>query len=148
MRTIVKPQDRKLRSLSSFGADSLIIFHARGGRRVLLEEKRAPMPEHEFEQDELVITEEETRLKEPSLFNVLIHNDNFTTMEFVVYVLHNIFQQSETNAIHIMLQVHLQGVGVAGIYPFEIAEMKVAKVTSLAQANEFPLLCTIEQASE
>ena len=106
------------------------------------------MPEHEFEQDELVITEEETRLKEPSLFNVLIHNDNFTTMEFVVYVLHNIFQQSETNAIHIMLQVHLQGVGVAGIYPFEIAEMKVAKVTSLAQANEFPLLCTIEQASE
>jgi ATP-dependent Clp protease adaptor protein ClpS len=106
------------------------------------------MPEHEFEQDELVITEEETRLKEPSLFNVLLHNDNFTTMEFVVYVLHNIFQQSESDAVHIMLQVHLQGVGVAGIYPYEIAEMKMAKVTSLAQANEFPLLCTIEQVSE
>lgn len=106
------------------------------------------MAEHEFEQDELVITEDETRLKEPSLFNVLIHNDNFTTMEFVVYVLHSIFQQSESNAVHIMLQVHLEGVGVAGVYPYEIAEMKVAKVTSLAQANEFPLLCTIEQVSE
>jgi ATP-dependent Clp protease adaptor protein ClpS len=106
------------------------------------------MSEQEFDQDELVITEEDTRLKEPPLFNVLIHNDNFTTMEFVVYVLHNIFQREETEAIHIMLQVHLQGVGVAGIYPYEIAEMKVQKVTSLAQANEFPLLCTIEQVSE
>lgn len=106
------------------------------------------MSEHDFDQEELVVTKEETRLKEPSLFNVLIHNDNFTTMEFVVYVLHDIFQRAETEAIQIMLQVHLQGVGVAGVYPFEIAEMKVAKVTSLAQANEFPLLCTIEQVAE
>jgi ATP-dependent Clp protease adaptor protein ClpS len=106
------------------------------------------MSEHELEQDELILTEEETRLKEPPLFNVLIHNDNFTTMEFVVYVLQNVFQRSESEAVHIMLQVHIQGIGVAGIYSSEIAEMKVAKVTSLAQANEFPLLCTIEQASD
>lgn len=106
------------------------------------------MSDYEFEQDELAVAEEKTRLKEPPLYNVLIHNDNFTTMEFVVYVLHNIFQREEIEAIQIMLQVHLQGVGVAGIYPHEIAEMKVTKVTSLAQANEFPLLCTIEQVSE
>ncbi len=104
------------------------------------------MSEHGFDQDELAVSEEETRLKEPQLYNVLIHNDHFTTMEFVVYVLHSIFLQSESAAVHIMLKVHLQGVGVAGTYPFEIAEMKVAKVTSLAQANDFPLLCTLEEA--
>lgn len=103
------------------------------------------MSEHDFAQDELVLTEDETKLEKPSLYRVLIHNDNFTTMEFVVYVLNTIFQHTETEAITIMLNVHIQGVGVAGIYPFEIAEMKVAKVTSLAQANEFPLLCTLEE---
>jgi ATP-dependent Clp protease adaptor protein ClpS len=103
------------------------------------------MPETDFEQDELVLAEDETKLEKPSLYKVLIHNDNFTTMEFVVYVLHTIFQHTESEAVLIMLQVHMQGVGVAGIYPYEIAEMKVAKVTSLAQANEFPLLCTLEE---
>ncbi len=134
--------------MSSFDSDSLIIFDVGGSPIGLVRMSGPPMSEHDFDQEELVITEEETELKEPPLFNVLIHNDNFTTMEFVVYVLHNIFQREETEAIQIMLQVHLQGVGVAGIYPFEIAEMKVSKVTSLAQANEFPLLCTIEQVSE
>ncbi|MBC7911189.1 MAG: ATP-dependent Clp protease adaptor ClpS [Pyrinomonadaceae bacterium] len=103
------------------------------------------MPEHDFEQDGLVLTEDETRLEKPPLYKVLIHNDNFTTMEFVIYVLHNIFQHTESEAVLIMWNVHIQGVGVAGIYPYEIAEMKVAKVTSLAEANEFPLLCTIEE---
>jgi ATP-dependent Clp protease adaptor protein ClpS len=104
-----------------------------------------PMSEHDYAQDELVLAEDETKLEKPSLYKVLIHNDNFTTMDFVVYVLNTIFQHTETEAITIMLNVHIQGVGVAGIYPFEIAEMKVAKVTSLAQANEFPLLCTLEE---
>lgn len=103
------------------------------------------MPEHDFAQDEQVLTEDETKLEKPSLYKVLIHNDNFTTMEFVVYVLHSIFQMTESEAVRVMLNVHIQGVGVAGIYPFEIAEMKVAKVTNLAQANEFPLLCTLEE---
>ena len=99
----------------------------------------------DFEQDELVLTESETRLEKPRLYKVLIHNDNFTTMEFVVYVLQNVFQRSETDAVRIMLQVHLEGIGVAGVYTYEIAEMKVAKVMELAQANEYPLLCTIEE---
>ncbi len=103
------------------------------------------MPENDYAQEESVLTEDETRLEKPPLYKVLIHNDNFTTMEFVIYVLHNIFQLSESESVRIMLNVHVRGVGVAGIYPFEIAEMKVAKVTSLAQANEFPLLCTIEK---
>jgi ATP-dependent Clp protease adaptor protein ClpS len=104
------------------------------------------MPEHDYELDELVLTEDETKLEKPKLYNVLLHNDHFTTMEFVVYVLSEIFQRTESDAVRIMLQVHVQGVGVAGIYTYEVAEMKVAKVTSLARANEFPLLCTMEEA--
>jgi len=103
------------------------------------------MPKPDFEQDELVVTESETTLKKPPLYKVLLHNDNFTTMDFVVYILETVFQRPESEAFQIMLKVHTEGVGVAGIYTYEIAEMKAAKVTSLAQANEFPLLCTIEE---
>jgi ATP-dependent Clp protease adaptor protein ClpS len=103
----------------------------------------------DFERDGLAIAEAEsdTELRRPSLYSVLIHNDDFTTMEFVVFVLQTIFGRSETDALHIMLKVHNEGVGVAGVFTYEIAEMKVAKVMALAQANEFPLLCTIEEAT-
>ncbi len=103
------------------------------------------MPTYEPEHEEAVVAESRHKLKRPPLYKVLIHNDNFTTMEFVVFVLQEVFQHSETVATIIMLQVHTQGVGVAGVYPFEIAEMKVSKVTNLAQAHEFPLLCTMEE---
>ncbi|HYP01765.1 MAG TPA: ATP-dependent Clp protease adapter ClpS [Pyrinomonadaceae bacterium] len=105
------------------------------------------MSRYDSDTDEAVVTESETRLKRPPLYQVLLHNDDFTTMEFVVYVLQNIFQRSETDAIRIMLQVHLEGSGVAGVYTYEVAEMKVAKVAELAEANEFPLLCTIEESA-
>ncbi|MEJ7617534.1 MAG: ATP-dependent Clp protease adaptor ClpS [Pyrinomonadaceae bacterium] len=75
---------------------------------------------------------------------MLLHNDDFTTMEFVVYVLQQIFQRSDTEALQIMLQVHLTGIGVAGIYPYEIAETKAEKVSDFAKDHEYPLLCTIE----
>lgn len=103
----------------------------------------------EFEQEGLVIAEaeDETELRKPPLYRVLLHNDNFTSMEFVVFILQTIFGRSESDAVQIMLKVHNEGVGVAGLYTYEIAEMKVEKVTSLAQANEFPLLCTIEEVS-
>lgn len=104
------------------------------------------MSRYDSDTDEAVVTESEIRLKKPPLYHVLLHNDDFTTMKFVVYVLQNVFQRSETEAVRVMLQVHLEGVGVAGMYTYEIAEMKVAKVTELARANEFPLLCTIEEA--
>jgi ATP-dependent Clp protease adaptor protein ClpS len=103
------------------------------------------MPRQDFEQDEAVVTESETRLKKPPLYKVLIHNDDYTTMEFVVFVLQKVFQHTETDAARIKLQVHIQGVGVAGVYTYEIAETKVAQVEALARAREFPLLCTVEE---
>jgi ATP-dependent Clp protease adaptor protein ClpS len=107
------------------------------------------MPRDDFEEDGLATAEaeSETQLRRPPLYKVLLHNDDFTSMEFVVFILQSVFGRSEGDAVHIMLSVHNEGLGVAGIYPYEIAEMKVAKVTSAAQANEFPLLCTIEEVA-
>jgi ATP-dependent Clp protease adaptor protein ClpS len=99
----------------------------------------------QYDQDEAVLTENETRVRKPPLYKVLLHNDDFTTMEFVVYVLETVFGQPEEKAIEIMLHVHQRGIGIAGVYPYEVAEMKVAKTTSLARASEYPLLCTIEE---
>ena len=106
------------------------------------------MPERDYELDEQVVTESRTRLKKPPLYKVLLHNDDFTTMEFVVYVLQSVFAQPEEAAFHIMLKVHVEGVGIAGIYTYEVAETKAAKVAELARAHEYPLLCTVEEAEE
>ena len=108
------------------------------------------MPKEELEHSGVVLeeTESRARLERPNLYKVLLHNDNFTSMEFVIFVLQSIFGKSEGEAVQIMLNVHTQGIGIAGLYTFEIAETKVAKVTSAAQASEFPLLCTMEEASE
>lgn len=103
------------------------------------------MAKEDLETGELTVAKERTRLKKPPLYKVLLHNDDFTTMEFVVYVLQNIFQRTEGDAFRIMLQVHTQGTGVAGVYTYEVAETKAAQVSSLAQASEFPLLCTVEE---
>ena len=103
------------------------------------------MPIHDHEHDEAVLTESKSKLKKPPLYKVLLHNDDFTSMEFVVFILQTVFQRTESDAVRIMLQVHTKGVGVAGVYTHEIAEMKVAKVMTLAQAHEFPLLCTVEE---
>lgn len=91
-------------------------------------------------------TEQETRVKtqRPKLFKVLLHNDNFTTMEFVVQILMEIFNHGENDAVAIMLAVHKNGVGIAGMYTYEIAETKSAKVLRMAQEEGFPLLCTME----
>lgn len=92
-----------------------------------------------------VLPESKTKLEKPKLFKVLLHNDDFTTMEFVVFVLEYVFQREEAEAISIMLKVHNEGVGVAGIYPYDIAYMKSNKTMNLAKAREYPLLCTIEE---
>jgi ATP-dependent Clp protease adaptor protein ClpS len=104
------------------------------------------MPERDYELDESVVAEEKTTLKKPPLYKVLLHNDDFTTMEFVIYVLQTVFQHNESDAVHIMLSVHHAGIGVAGVYTYEVAEMKAEKVKMLAEANEYPLLCTVEEA--
>ena len=102
---------------------------------------------NEIEHGNVVIeeTESKTRLERPPLYKVLLHNDDFTPMEFVVFILQTIFNHGENDAIRLMLDVHRKGIGLAGVFTYEVAEMKVDKVTSLAQANEFPLLCTMEE---
>jgi ATP-dependent Clp protease adaptor protein ClpS len=99
----------------------------------------------DYQNEEAVLGETREKLEKPPLYKVLIHNDDFTTMEFVVVVLRDIFNRPEGEAFRIMLQVHMEGVGVAGVYTYEIAQMKAEKATSLARENEFPLLFTIEE---
>ncbi|MFN0110883.1 MAG: ATP-dependent Clp protease adaptor ClpS [Blastocatellia bacterium] len=103
------------------------------------------MPNYDPQLGGDVLTEQKQKLQKPPLYKVILHNDNYTTMEFVVFVLMDVFLHSENEAIRIMLQVHNQGVGVAGVFTFEIAETKVAKVAVLAEESEYPLLCTLEE---
>ena len=92
-----------------------------------------------------VATETKRKVEKPPLYKVLLHNDDYTSMDFVVFILMSIFHKDESNARRIMLEVHNRGVGVAGVFTFEIAESKINKVTAMARAQEFPLLCTMEQ---
>jgi ATP-dependent Clp protease adaptor protein ClpS len=87
-------------------------------------------------------TEETTQ--RPRMYKVLFHNDDYTTMEFVVSVLMTVFHHSEAESFRIMMHVHTNGLGVAGVFTREIAETKTAQTTALARKNEFPLEVTIE----
>jgi ATP-dependent Clp protease adaptor protein ClpS len=89
-------------------------------------------------------TRTEKKLARPRLYKVLLHNDDYTTMEFVVALLEHVFHHSEATATAIMLHIHQHGIGVAGVFTHEIAETKVAQVMELAQRAEFPLQCTLE----
>jgi ATP-dependent Clp protease adaptor protein ClpS len=84
-------------------------------------------------------------LEEPKMFKVLLHNDNYTSMEFVVEVLMGIFRKTQLQAEQLMLQIHEKDKAVCGIYTFEIAQTKAQQVKQLAKQNEFPLLATIEE---
>ena len=92
-----------------------------------------------------VLEETETKLKKPKLYKVILHNDDFTTMEFVVFVLKYVFNRDDAEAFTIMLKVHNEGLGIAGVYPYEIANMKSNKAINLAKTREYPLLCTVEE---
>jgi ATP-dependent Clp protease adaptor protein ClpS len=96
--------------------------------------------------EDSAVAESREKVEEPPLFKVLLHNDDYTTMEFVVWVLESVFNMPADQAVDVMLNVHTRGTGVAGVYTYEVAEMKVAKTTDLARENEFPLLCTMEKA--
>jgi ATP-dependent Clp protease adaptor protein ClpS len=95
--------------------------------------------------DGRVGTQTVTRTKKPSLYRVLLLNDDYTPMEFVVYVLERFFQKNQEEATTIMLHVHQNGVGLCGVYTYEVAETKVAQVLDLARRNEHPLQCTMEK---
>lgn len=113
----------------------------------LMSDTPEPIDDDEFS---IVVAEPETRrrVKRPPLYRVLLLNDDYTTMEFVVLVLRNIFHLSEEKAAQIMLHVHQKGSGICGVYTREIAESKVNQVITLAQENKHPLQCTMEPDSE
>ena len=98
-----------------------------------------------FENDAGTITKvkPEVKLKRPRLYRVLLHNDDYTTREFVVQVLHIVFHLSEQDAIRVMLLVHNTGVGVAGVFTREVAETKIQRTERMAREQEFPLRLTL-----
>lgn len=91
------------------------------------------------------VTESRRDVRRPPLYKVVLHNDDFTTQEFVVLILERIFHHDPGAAWHIMMHVHRRGSGIAGLFPYEIAEAKVARVHDLARAHDFPLKCSIEE---
>ena len=94
--------------------------------------------------DTAVVTEKKSKTQKPKLWKVLLHNDDFTTMEFVLHVLEIVFNRPPAEAHELMLQVHHRGMCVAGVYTYEIAETKMNTVEQKARAAEFPFLSTME----
>ncbi len=92
-----------------------------------------------------VVTQTKAKTAKPSLYRVLILNDDYTPMEFVVYVLERFFNKSREDATRIMLHVHQNGVGVCGVFTYEVAETKVAQVIDAARRHQHPLQCTMEK---
>ena len=93
-----------------------------------------------------VTAKSRSKVQQPALYKVLMHNDDYTTMEFVVEMLTRVFHKAPAEANRIMLNIHYKGLGICGVYPFEIAETKVARVHSLAKEAGHPLKCSLEEA--
>ena len=99
-----------------------------------------------FEDNEvLVITDIRQKVEEPPRYKVLLHNDDYTTMDFVIMVLEVVFHKNLQDSSKIMLNVHKQGVGTAGIFSRDVAETKIALVHDMARKNDYPLKCSMEQ---
>ena len=94
---------------------------------------------------DLAVEEARPKLKKPPMYRVVLINDDYTPMEFVVEVLESVFGMERNGATRVMLEVHTKGKGVCGVYSYEIAETKVAQVTTIAQQQQHPLLCTMEE---
>ncbi len=95
---------------------------------------------------ELAVEEARPRVKRPPLYRVVLINDDFTPMEFVVDILESVFGMERTRATQVMLEVHTKGKGVCGVFNFEIAETKVAQVMGIARQHQHPLLCAMEES--
>ena len=110
--------------------------------------KQPSEPPSQINNDDIevgVAIKERPKTKRPSMYKVLMLNDDYTPMEFVVYVLQLFFEMSNDMAMQVMLHVHQRGVGICGVYTYEVAETKVAQVMNLAKENQHPLQCTIEK---
>ena len=92
-----------------------------------------------------VITKTAAKTKKPSMYKVLLLNDDYTPMEFVIHVLERFFNKSREEATRVMLHVHQKGVGICGVYTFEVAETKVTQVMDFARKHQHPLQCTMEK---
>ena len=103
-----------------------------------------------IEEDEStgVVTKSRKRTKKPSMYKVLLLNDDYTPMEFVVHVLEQYFDKRNDDAVQIMLHVHQKGVGMCGVYTYDVAETKVAQVMDMARQHQHPLQCTIEREDD
>lgn len=113
----------------------------------MADEKKPPAPPRkgaEGDRQTGLVLDERVRTKKPPMYKVLLHNDDYTTREFVVWVLQTVFHKNENDAVAIMSHVHNNGVGIAGVYTFEVAETKVTKTMHLAKAQQFPLQLSIE----
>ena len=106
----------------------------------------SPSDDEEGQESGGVVTEREIEVKEPSLYKVLLLNDDYTPMDFVIEVLETCFNMDHAKATGVMLSVHEKGAGLCGIFPYSVAETKVAQVNELAKKNEHPLQCTMEPA--
>lgn len=102
-------------------------------------------PENQNQYSDLALEDSKTELKPPSLYKVILINDDYTPMEFVVEVLISVFSLDKNTSTRVMLDVHTKGKGVCGIYPYEIAETKVTQVTKMSKEYQHPLLCSIEE---
>ena len=103
------------------------------------------MSNHKPELEGDILSETRDEVTEPPMYRVFLLNDDYTTMEFVIEVLKSVFHKSEAEATRIMLNVHKAGVGICGVYTYEIAETKVDTVHNLARENGFPLKCSMER---
>lgn len=138
-----------------FDLDNAIKINVNGSSRVVANSDNLPMPIYSMADPDRdddgdgtgagLLTKTKPKTKKPSMYKVLLLNDDYTPMEFVVFILENIFNKGQEDAVTIMLHVHQKGVGVCGVYPYEIAETKVTQVMELARREQHPLQCTLEK---
>ncbi|MBP8179175.1 MAG: ATP-dependent Clp protease adapter ClpS [Spirochaetes bacterium] len=101
---------------------------------------------HRYEYNGDIQIKRDVKLAKPRMYKVILHNDHYTTMDFVVEVLVTIFRKNNMEATGLMLQVHRNGFGICGVYTYDIAQTKAGQVHALARQREFPLKCTVEEA--
>jgi ATP-dependent Clp protease adaptor protein ClpS len=124
----------------------MLIFECgRGPTATIYVPHQPVMSERKPNLEEEVLSETRDEVEEPPLYKVLLHNDDYTTMEFVVEVLMFVFRKPPEEATRIMLDVHRKGIGICGVYPYELAEVKVDTVENLARDSGYPLKCTMER---